>query len=103
MLIDSRLMKHRISNWHEELVKHTVEPTKDLIKQGIDCPFERFNNSLDSDFGEEGVFCKSKTYTYPATGPLLDAAISQATTSYPRRLSPDLYLIYEHPFEVRGV
>jgi hypothetical protein len=57
------------------------------LANGITCDFSKFNNTLDSDFGEDGVFCEPQVYTYQTKG---------------SRSNQDLVQVYEHPFQVRG-
>lgn len=68
-IIDINLLKNRIKQWANN--KQEFEPfitsSIDLLKAGLDCPFESFNNTIESEFGENGVFCQPKTYFYPAS------------------------------------
>jgi hypothetical protein len=85
MIIDKRLAQHRIAEYNRRGDSKAI----DLEKQGLDCKFDHFNNTLDADYGEDGVFCEEKTYLYKST---------YSTSADHGRFN----VIYEHAFALRG-
>ena len=82
LIQDQGLIKKRIKAFGEQ--------TKDKDYKGLKiedfkCQMTQFNNTLDSSFGENGVYCERKEYLYKV----------------PSKRS-DLVKIYEQDFIVRG-
>ena len=62
LIIDKKLAKHRIAQYNQN-----PDPSNkaiDLGVSGIQCEFDHLNNTLDMDYGEDGIFCEQKLYTY---------------------------------------
>jgi len=53
MIIDKKLLKQRIAQYNLNQDKTAKE-----LKQGLKCEFDHFNNTIESEFGEDGVFCQ---------------------------------------------
>ena len=85
LILDKSLAKHRVQEYN----RIGEKDAKDLQTQGLDCGFDHLNNTKDSEYGEDGVFCELQTYTYNAP--------YNTNTGHGK-----VNLIYEHAFSVRG-
>jgi hypothetical protein len=65
-LVDLEIVKLRLSKLENDIERDRFSGSTYLsVKdRGLDCDFTRFNNTFESPFGEEGVFCPLKQYQY---------------------------------------
>jgi hypothetical protein len=88
-IVDFDLARNRIAEWNKE--DKEAKEIKDLHgEKGLVCEFNNFNNTLESEFGEEGVFCPTEQYTYD-----LDKSKKISAAGF--------YRLHEKSFEVRGI
>jgi hypothetical protein len=79
MIIDKRLVKARVGKYNNNEEKDSFPLTN------FKCNLGRLNNTVDSPFGEDGLFCSRQLYHYPA-----------------KPGNMDLVKLYEKTFSIRG-
>ena len=82
LIMDKRLVKHRISQYNKNMAYDVKN-----VKDGFKCNFGSFNNTLDSEYGEDGISCEKEEYTYSING-----------NTYSSYSSKPFSILYEHPF-----
>lgn len=52
------MVRFRVSKYKNEKEQEST------ALENLDCNFGKFKNEMDSNFGEDGIFCSRKLYTY---------------------------------------